>query len=176
MELRQNGGKIPFSCTITQNCRSIANQEEVDSDRNHNQFTLSRGRTRAWCVSVSGTNKRRRVCEVEFTCTRDVDVTRRVVRAWEQVELNHNSALIAWRSDVVTAISVWRVVREELRLEVLVDRDTVSGDLDRIHSLGRRCEGRARRLRNNRLRVGRRREVCRGQSRWIGVTDGPDAI
>lgn len=51
--------------------------------------------------------------------------------AWIEVEIDHNSTYILRGDNVVATILVGDVVSEELRMVLIIDVDTVSGDLDR---------------------------------------------
>lgn len=74
--------------------------------------------------------QRRRVLEVKFASTRNVDVTAGLIRAGVQTERHEQRANIGRRVDVRTTVVVGGVGIEEVRREVLINVNAMGSNVD----------------------------------------------
>lgn len=110
---------------VAKNRRAVRHKQEVDSDTHNDEIS----------VGHQAANLSAGVAEVELTSTRDVDVTRGLVRARVQVPGDHVHTDVIRSVDVSAAEHVRDVGVEELSREVAVQRDTVSLNVDQAHGV-----------------------------------------
>ncbi len=122
------------SCTVSEHCAPVRNQQEVDCDSKDEQVS-SRARRGLRIIYVRSTSVQTCEQEIELTSSRHVKVTAWLVSTGVQAEVNHNSAGILGSNNVVTTIRVRLVISEELIINLLVDIDTVSLNLNGLQSL-----------------------------------------
>ena len=104
-------------CRVTQNSRTISNQQEVDRNRHHNHI-------RRRSIRDVG----RVPLQVRLARTRDVEVAARLVAAREQSHVDEQRADVVRRAQSGAAIVEGHVAVEERVAEVVEDDDTVGGE------------------------------------------------
>ena len=125
-------------CGVTQHRATIADQQEIDRNRHNDQL-----------ARVACRDHRRAILEVELASARHVHVAGRLVRARIQIERHHQNTNILRRVDQMATIRIRNIAIEELRRNIVVNRNTVRADRNAIHRRHSRLQDIFRAIRRN---------------------------
>lgn len=127
---------------VAQHGATIADQQEIDRNRHNDQL-----------ARVACRDHRRAILEVELASARHVHVAGRLVRARIQIERHHQNTDVLRRVDQMATIRVRNVAIEELRRNIVVNRNTVRADRNTIHRRHRRLQNVFRTIRRNERQI-----------------------